>query len=181
MRGRVVKLVEWEAVLKQIAPSAKLWIVDGVVDAMPIVVERYEINTPLRQQHFLATLAHESDYFRTTTEYASGAAYEGRKDLGNIQKGDGRKYKGRGLIQLTGRFNYAAATKAFKTDFIADPDLVARFPAAIMVSAWWWKNHGLNEVADQDDCKGVCKIVNGGYNGLNSRIDLTRLAGVALT
>jgi putative chitinase len=173
-------MTDWRAVVFQIEPTAKPWIVDGVVDAMPAVIERYHINTPLRQQHFLGTLAHESDHFHTTTEYASGAAYEGRKDLGNTHKGDGKRFKGRGLIQLTGRYNYQAASDEFKTDFIAEPDLVARFPWAILVSAWWWKNHDLNEVADKDDCTRVCRIVNGGVNGLQSRINLTRLAGVAL-
>jgi putative chitinase len=173
-------MTDWRAVVFKIELTAKPWIADGIVDSMPIVIERYAVNTPLRQQHFLGTLAHESDHFHTTTEYASGGAYEGRKDLGNVQKGDGRRFKGRGLIQLTGRANYQAASNELKTDFVADPDLVARFPWAIVVSAWWWKNHDLNAVADKDDCERVCRVVNGGLTGLDSRIDLTRLAGKAL-
>jgi putative chitinase len=173
-------MTDWRAVILKIEPTAKPWIVDGIVDAMPIVIERYTINTPLRQQHFLGTLAHESDHFHTTVEYASGAAYENRKDLGNLYRGDGKRFKGRGLIQLTGRANYAAAAQEFKTDFIEEPDLVSRFPWALVVSAWWWRNHDLNEVADKDNCEQVCRIVNGGTNGLQSRIDLTRLAGEAL-
>ena len=66
----------------------------------------YEIGaTPMRAAHFVAQLAHESDRFRAMEEYATGAAYEGRKDLGNVKAGDGKRYKGRGVIQLTGRAN----------------------------------------------------------------------------
>jgi putative chitinase len=173
-------MTDWRAVIFKIEPTAKPWIVDGIVDTMPSIIERYAINTSLRQQHFLATLAHESDHFHTTTEYASGGAYEGRKDLGNTQRGDGKRFKGRGLIQLTGRFNYDAASKEFKTDFVADPDLVARFPWAALVSGWFWGKNDINKFADKDDCRGVCKVVNGGTNGLDSRINLTRLAGAAL-
>jgi putative chitinase len=173
-------MTDWRVVLLAMEPTAKPWIVDGIVDAMPTIIERFKIDTPLRQQHFLATIAHESDHFHTTTEYASGAAYEGRKDLGNIQKGDGRRFKGRGLIQLTGRFNYKAASDEFKEDFVTDPDLVARFPWAALVSGWFWHKNAINKHADKDDCHAVCKVVNGGLNGINSRITLTRLAGKAL-
>jgi putative chitinase len=172
---------EWKAVLDKMEPQGKPWIILGLADAMPIIVEKYDIDTPNRQKHFLATVAHESDHFRATQEYASGAAYEGRKDLGNTQAGDGRRYKGRGLIQLTGRANYQAAANAFGIDYIKDPQLVEVFPAAAMVSAWWWANHNLNHIADKDDPRAVCKVVNGGYNGIDSRISLAKLAGTALT
>jgi putative chitinase len=160
---------EWRAALVKIAPRGKPWILDGLADAMPGLVETYEINTPVRQQHFLAQLAHESDHFQTTREYASGAAYEGRKDLGNTHKGDGRRYRGRGLIQLTGRANYTTASEALKQPFVDDPDLVEKFPAAALVSGWFWKTKGLNELADKDDIHAVTRRVNGGLNGLASR------------
>jgi len=79
-------------------------------------LEAYEINTRLRIAHFLGQTCHESAGFRTTEEFASGAAYEGRKDLGNVKKGDGRLYKGRGLLQLTGLANYAEYGKALGVD-----------------------------------------------------------------
>jgi putative chitinase len=167
---------EWKALLDKMEPTGKPWIILGLADAMPTIVERYEVNTKDRQSRFLATVAHESDHFRATVEYASGAAYEGRRDLGNTHKGDGRKYKGRGLIQLTGRSNYRAASDEFTTDFVADPDLVGVFPWAALVSAWWWKNHDLNRIADRGDPRAICKVVNGGYNGIDSRIALTKIA-----
>ena len=160
---------EWRKVLVKIEPRGKPWILDGLADAMPHMVERFHINTPLRQQHFLAQCAHESDHFQTTREYASGKAYEGRKDLGNNQKGDGERYRGRGLIQLTGRANYESASKALGEPYAADPALVEKFPAAAVVSGWFWSTHDINKHADRDDVRAVTKVVNGGYNGLDSR------------
>lgn len=171
---------EWQAIIKKIAPHAKEWIVLGLADAMPDMEDRYAINTVSRQAHFLAQLAHESDHFQTTREYASGAAYEGRKDLGNTVRGDGQRYRGRGLIQLTGRANYAAASKAFGVDYVADPDLVERFPAAALVSGWFWDTHKLNQHADRDDVRQVTKIINGGYNGLDQRTAYLKSAKTAL-
>jgi putative chitinase len=167
---------QWRAVLLKMEPGGKPWILDGLADAMPVMVERFGINTPFRQQHFLATCAHESDHFRTTEEYASGANYENRRDLGNTHPGDGRRFKGRGLIQLTGRANYDAASKALGEPYVDDPALVLRFPAAAIVSGWFWQTHGLNELADKDDHRPVCKRVNGGYNGLDSRLALLKTA-----
>lgn len=160
---------EWREVLVKIAPNGKPWILDGFADALPLLVTRFKIDTKTRQQHFIAQCAHESDHFQTTQEYASGAAYEGRRDLGNTQKGDGRRYKGRGLIQLTGRFNYQKATDALGEPYVTEPALVERFPAAATVSGWFWERNGLNELADKDDVKVVTLRVNGGYNGLDSR------------
>lgn len=160
---------EWRDVLIKIEPNGKPWILDGLADAMPRMVEEFGIDTSLRQQHFLSQCAHESDHFRTTQEYASGAAYEGRKDLGNTQRGDGRRFKGRGLIQLTGRANYARAALALDRDFIADPEQVERFPYAADVSGWFWKVNDLNALADKDDVRAVTRRVNGGLNGLASR------------
>jgi len=142
----------------------------GLSDNMGRLAAEFDINTPLRQQHFIAQCAHESDHFQTTREYASGKAYEGRKDLGNTQKGDGERFRGRGLIQLTGRYNYTKASKALGEPYVDTPELVERFPAAAIVSGWFWATNGLNAIADKDDPKAVCKIVNGGYNGLNSRL-----------
>jgi putative chitinase len=160
---------EWRQVLAIIEPRGKSWILDGLADAMPGLVETYAINTATRQQHFLAQLAHESDHFQTTREYASGKAYEGRKDLGNTQKGDGERFRGRGLIQLTGRANYTKAAQALEQPFVENPDLVEKFPAAAVVSGWFWETHGLNQLADKDDVTLVTRRVNGGLNGLASR------------
>lgn len=167
---------EWRQVLLKMEPKGKPWILDGLADAMPIMVTRFDLNTNVRQQHFLAQVAHESDHFQTTREYASGKAYEGRKDLGNTHKGDGERFRGRGLIQLTGRYNYDKASKALGEPYVDDPPLVEKFPAAAIVSGWWWKANGCNELADKDDVKVVTKRVNGGLNGLASRTALLATA-----
>ena len=161
---------DWRKVLIKAGPHGKPWILDGFADALPELCERFAINTPVRQQHFISQCAHESDHFATTREYASGAAYEGRRDLGNTQKGDGRKFRGRGLIQLTGRANYRDAARALDAPFLDQPELVERFPYAADVSGWFWQTHGLNELADRDDVKAVTRRVNGGLNGLDSRV-----------
>jgi putative chitinase len=171
---------EWRAVLVKTAPRGKPWILDGFADALPGLCDRYAINTTGRQAHFIAQCAHESDSFQTTQEYASGAAYEGRKDLGNVQKGDGRKYKGRGLIQLTGRANYTAAGKAMDQPYVEQPEMVERFPAAADVSGWFWGTHNLNRHADKNDVRAVTKAINGGYNGLDSRVAYLASAQKAL-
>ncbi len=102
-------------------------------------------------------------------EYDSGKEYEGRDDLGNTQPGDGVRFKGRGLMQLTGRDNYMKFSKAMNQDFIAQPQLVADIPWAIRVAGWFWDDKHLNEYADRDDLEEVTRRVNGGYNGLEER------------
>jgi putative chitinase len=164
-------LEQWQEVLRKVEPKGKPWIILGLADNMPDLIHRFEINTDLRQQHFIAQCAHESAHFQTTEEYASGANYEFRKDLGNTQKGDGRLFKGRGLVQLTGRSNYTRAAKELDDPTIlSTPEVVLKFPLAATVSGWFWKKNNLNAVADKDDPRAVCKIVNGGYNGLDSRL-----------
>ncbi|MBI6954367.1 glycoside hydrolase family 19 protein [Pseudomonas sp. CCOS 191] len=136
------------------------------------VLTRYRIDTPLRIAHFLAQIAHESGCLRYTEELASGSAYEGRKDLGNLQPGDGPRFKGRGLIQLTGRANYRQYGQYCTRDFENkdDPALVSSDPAlAVDVAGWFWANRKLNDWADKDDLREVTRRVNGGFNGLDDR------------
>ena len=122
---------------------------------------------------FMAQAGHESDSFNTLTEYASGAAYEGRKDLGNTQKGDGKRYKGRGHIQLTGRANYKKAGDALGLDLVGNPDLVASDPnVGAKVSLWFWNNNVRKQAPDFSDVERVTKVVNGGFNGLKHRKEL---------
>jgi predicted chitinase len=132
-------------------------------------MREFQITTPARAQMFLAQVGHESGSLRYMEEIASGAAYEGRKDLGNTQPGDGRKYKGRGPIQLTGRANYAAAGKALGLDLINHPELAADPRNAFRVSAWWWWQAGLNPIADRRDVNAATRRINGGTNGLTDR------------
>jgi len=130
------------------------------------------ISTPLRMAHFLAQLAHESGELRYAEEIASGDAYEGRADLGNSEPGDGRRFKGRGLIQLTGRSNYEAYGKTRGKDYTVSnkTDLLANDPfIAVDVSCWYWVENDLNSLADRDDIRAVTQAINGGYNGLEDR------------
>lgn len=145
-----------------------------VLSQIPEVACTFKINTPLRMAHFLAQCAHESGNWKYTEEIASGKAYEGRKDLGNTQPGDGVRYKGRGYIQLTGRVNYVAFRKFIPEDCVANPEIVAdKYP--LLSAAWYWTKARpkLNSVCDAgsspDVVKRVTRLVNGGYNGLQDR------------
>jgi putative chitinase len=172
---------DWKRVLKQIAPNGKPDIIDGFAAVMPDIVAQFKLDTRNRQAHFIAQTAHESDYLRTTVEYASGAAYEERKDLGNTHKGDGVRFKGRGLIQLTGRYNYRKAAEHFKQPFIEKPELAAQFPWAALVAGWFWHTNQLNRHADKDDIRAVTKAINGGYTHLDRRTAVLGKAKAALT
>jgi predicted chitinase len=131
--------------------------------------DRFGINTPLRICHFLAQVAHESDGFNAQEEYASGADYEWREDLGNTQPGDGVRFKGRGLIQVTGRANYAQISKDIGVDYVANPTRLAALPDCVNSAFWYWNSRNLSALADQDDLRGITRRVNGGYNGLSER------------
>ncbi len=136
----------------------------------------FNISTPLRQAHFLAQIAHESDRFNALEEYASGEDYEGRDDLGNTQPGDGVRFKGRGLIQITGRTNYGDCGKALGVDLINNPTKLAAPDLASRSAGWFWAINQLNGDADNDDVRTVTRVINGGYNGLDDRIMLLQAA-----
>lgn len=135
------------------------------------------IDTPKKKAAFVAQLMHESGSFKYNEEIASGRNYEGRRDLGNTQPGDGERFKGRGFIQLTGRANYEAASKALGTDFVNNPKLAASDEHAARVAAWYWNSRGLNGLAEQGRFDDVTKRINGGFNG---KADRDRLYGNAL-
>ena len=150
-----------------------------LVEAMKV----NEINTAERQAAFLAQLAHESGQLRYWEEIASGQAYEGRVDLGNTQPGDGRRFKGRGPIQITGRANYRAAGAALGIDLEGNPKLAAATEVGFKVAGWYWKKRGLNQLADEGTLESFRKItrrINGGYNGHEDRLRYWRLARKAL-
>lgn len=136
--------------------------------------EMYGIISQQQIAAFMAQICHESDGFRTTKEYASGRAYEFRKDLGNTTKGDGVKYKGRGLIQITGKSNYAKASQAiFNNDtLITEPNLLELPRYASLVSGWYWKWRNLNRFCDgtEEGFEKLTKAINGGLNGLADRL-----------
>lgn len=146
--------------------------VDDFVKTFNEWSDTFGINTPLRAVHYLAQVFHESAALRYTEEIASGKAYEGREDLGNTQKGDGIKFKGRGFIQITGRANYQAYANSEYCvgDLMKHPEWLSKSPGNQKASMWFWKTKGLNELADKDDIRAITKKVNGGYNGLADRM-----------
>jgi predicted chitinase len=143
---------------------------DPLLQDLNACLNRYKITTPIRLRHFLSQIAHESGGLIYTEELADGSDYEGRDDLGNVNPGDGPKYKGAGVIQLTGRSNYQDFSKA-----IADPRVMegvvyvaAKYP--FTSAGFWWDNNEMNALCDGGG--GVLEVtrrVNGGTNGLDDR------------
>lgn len=137
-----------------------------------IELDKNLINTPLRIAHFMAQIEHESAGFKFLTELGGKSyfnKYEGRKDLGNTQPGDGYKFRGRGYIQITGRANYALVSKALGVDFITNPDLLSTEEYAMKSALWFWSSKKLNILADKNDILAITKKINGGTNGLSDR------------
>lgn len=156
--------------LKAMMPFATDSNIKRYIQPLNDTLVKYNINTPQRIASFLAQLAHESGSLKYSREIASGEAYEGRKALGNTEPGDGKRFKGRGLIQLTGRLNYLAISKALGVDFISTPSLLEEPNYATLSAGWFWNKNNLNLLADKDDFKGITKKINGGFNGLDDRI-----------
>jgi putative chitinase len=174
-------------VMKEVAPREsgqrakhQGFIIEEAGKVLASTLEKYEINTPLRIEHFLAQCAHESDGFCTTEEYASGAAYEGRRDLGNTELGDGRRFKGRGMLQLTGRANYGTAGKRLGLDLVSNPDLAAEPATSVLIACDYWQQLNINPDCDRDDIIKVTHKVNGGYHGLDSRRSYLEKAKIAI-
>jgi len=158
--------------LRVVMPRALQSKIDLYYDPLVAGMKKYAITKPLRIAHFVSQLAHETASFLYAEEIADGSAYEGRADLGNTQPGDGKRFKGRGLIQLTGRANYTQYKKDSGVDCIANPAVVAKDPfVAVDVACWYWDKRKINRLADADDVKAVTKAINGGYNGLDDRIE----------
>ena len=151
--------------LSKIMPNAKSRI-DKFLPVINKWADHFGISTSMRMAHWIAQVAHESGEIRYTKELASGRAYEGRKDLGNTQQGDGVKYKGRGLIQITGRANYRKYANYCGFDVVRCPELLERPLGATKSSMWVFQKFGCNELADADNLKAIRRKINGGYNGL---------------
>ncbi|WP_339506431.1 glycoside hydrolase family 19 protein [Pseudomonas sp. EA_15y_Pfl1_P102] len=136
------------------------------VPALNTAMGRYGIVVPLRVAAFIAQVGHESGQLRWVREIwgptAQQAGYEGRADLGNTVPGDGSKYRGRGLIQITGRANYEACGEALSLDLIDRPELLELPQHAAMSAAWFWSTKGLNTLADQGEFVKITRRVNGG-------------------
>lgn len=155
---------------------AKKW-----APALTAAMEDGKINTRLRQAAFLAQIGHESGslvYVKELGGPSYFAKYDGRKDLGNTQPGDGSKFCGRGLIQVTGRANYRTASQVLFGDerLLFSPELLEKPEWAAKSAVWFWSTRNLNELADADRFTDLTKKINGGTNGLEDRKARYRLA-----
>jgi putative chitinase len=161
--------------LKRILPLAGMR-ADTFCQPLNQAMAEFGINTAAREAAFIAQVGHESGQLRYVRELASGVAYEGRADLGNVVTGDGTRYKGRGLIQITGRANYMACGAALGLDLINHPELLEQPVNACRSAAWFWRSHGLSELADAGDQVKITRRINGGTNGLAERLAFFELA-----
>jgi len=185
-------------ILKACLPQGKADRLGMFVEGLNETFEHFEINTPERMAMFIAQTAHESANFSAVEEnlnYAAKAllgfwpkkfagvadeyarkpekianrAYCDRMGNGNEASGEGYKFRGRGLIQLTGKDNYKSCGKALGLDLVADPDQVAKNPVAVLSAGWFWDTRKLNTWADKEDVTTVTKKINGGTIGLADR------------
>lgn len=144
----------------------------------------FDISTRERKAAFLAQIGHESGGLRWLVELwgptPAQARYEGRKDLGNTQPGDGYRYRGRGLIQITGRANYEECGAALGADLVNEPEKLGEPELAARSAAWFWDSRGLNELADSGDFEKVTRRINGGLNGYADRVARLEMAMSAL-
>lgn len=151
-------------------------------------MSQYQIDSPARQAAFLAQIGHESGGMNWTTELwgptDAQKLYEPPSakatELGNTQSGDGYLFRGRGLIQITGRANYNAVGDALCLNCTANPALLASPEWAALSAAWWWQTHGLNELADAGNFQQITRVINGGLTGEADREHLWAAAKQAL-
>ena len=158
--------------LLQILPIAAQ--VAGVfVPVLNTAMSRYQIVGSKRVSAFIAQIGHESGQLKYVKEIwgptKAQAKYEGRADLGNTVAGDGSKYRGRGLIQITGRANYMACGEALSLDLINHPEMLEKPQHACMSAAWFWASRGLNTLADAGSFSKITTRINGGQNGAADR------------
>ncbi|MCY4045821.1 MAG: LysM peptidoglycan-binding domain-containing protein [Cellvibrionales bacterium] len=187
--------------LQQIMPSIAADTANQFAAPLSQGMMQAGINTPLRQSHFIAQLAHESGSFKFLIEnlnYSESAlnavfgkyfsddkpaadyarkpeaiancVYADRMGNGDESSGDGWRYRGRGLIQLTGKSNYQSLSEYCGEDYVANPELIADSPeGAVTAAIWYWQSRHLNDYADKDDIETITKRINGGLNGLDDR------------
>lgn len=171
------------AILRAIMPLAGK-VADLFVAPLTATMTEFGIDTPQRQASFLAQVAHESCQLRLTRELwgptPTQKGYEGRVDLGNTYPGDGFRYRGRGLIQITGRANYRACGAMLGFDLLNHPELLEVPTLASRSAAWFWRTRNLNSLADAGEQVEICKRINGGKNGLQERLDFYDAARKAL-
>jgi putative chitinase len=171
--GTALSAVQLRAIMPKLEADRAGTILTPLAKAM----KEFDISSPKRRAAFLAQAAYESSELRHQEEnFTNLDAYENRADLGNTKPGDGKKYKGRGPLMLTGRSNYKAAGQALKLDLEAHPELVSQPEIGCRVAAWYWKSQGLNELADRGDFRGITQHMHGDFVGLDARQKFYRQA-----
>lgn len=192
-------------ILNACVPNAPADIIERYVQPLNDAMGKYDISTPLRQAHFIAQLAHESGDFKHTSENLNYSArglqaifpryFKTLADaqriafkpeeianlvygyrMGNALPGDGWKYRGRGLIGITGKQNYSDLAKDTGIDFINHPELLEGPVYAALCAGWYWNKYKINAMADADDLVAVTRRINGGTIGLESRKEYLALA-----
>lgn len=175
--------------LQTIMPDARAQA--GVfVSVLNAAMSRYDIATPKRMAAFLAQVGHESGQLHYLRELGN-EQYLSRYDTGPLAvrlgntpaaDGDGQKYCGRGLIQITGRRNYRQCSQGLFGDerLLASPELLEQAQWAAQSAAWYWAQNGLNELADRDRFNSITRRINGGLNGLQNRLQLWARARAVL-
>lgn len=166
--------------IKRMAPALSGAESAKIANVLAIAATEADITTPQRVAAFVAQLAHESARFRYLEEIwgptQAQKKYEGRKDLGNVQYGDGYRYRGRGWIQLTGRANYRKYGKILGLDLEGSPHLAAQPEVATRIATAYWRTHDLSTLADRGDFRGITRRINGGLNGYRDRQRLYEIA-----
>jgi putative chitinase len=157
-------------------------VLQGIVDNQEYLAAG-GIDAPGRVAEFVAQACLETDYFRVLEEYASGKAYEGRKDLGNVVAGDGVRFKGRGIFQCTGRSNYAEYGRRLGLDLLKEPTLAARPDISMRIAVLYWNDKGLNAYADKGNTRAISRAINRGNprstKPANHEADRVKIAAAA--
>lgn len=164
--------------LLQILPSAGKQV--GVfASSLTLAMDQFKINTRLRMAAFIAQVGHESGQFRYVRELG-GDQYLSKYDTGTLAArlgntpeadGDGQRFRGRGLLQITGRDNYLACSKELFGDdrLLRTPELLEQAEWACKSAAWFWNSRNLNALADAGSFETITRRINGGLNGLAER------------
>jgi predicted chitinase len=160
--------------LLECMPHLPLSRAQGYLVPLQAAMTEFEISfTTRRAAAFLAQIGHESADLKHWSEKwgptDAQKRYEGRKDLGNVHTGDGFKFRGRGPIQLTGRANYERYGELLGIDLIADPSLAASPRGGFRIAGLFWREHGLNALADANQFEQITRRINGGTNGADDR------------
>ena len=157
--------------LKKIMPYAAKANLEKYLDPLNAAMEEFGIDTPKRAAAFLAQVTHESGSLKYSRELASGKAYENRPSMGNINPGDGPKYKGGGPLQLTWANNYKQCGDEIGIDLYNNPELIEHPGVGCRAAGWFWKGHNLNHYVDMNQFDNVSHVINGGWNGRQERQD----------